>query len=382
MKCCTYYVEFLRKLGVFDRVTVQSNLSVPVIGVDGSRSILYRAPLPVPLHMGPAVLFYQHLSVGDKVAVAKAMMALRSMPSQTRAALDGTSFYDWLTKQGQPEWAVVNFWDLIVLPTLNDDSRRVSAAQAIMVLQEGFLSASDAADIGVSSVGLSSLLYEEATRYIESRGGQVFLGRSVRGLEGTEEGIRSVGTYEDQRFIGDVFVLAVPPRPMLALLPDGWAEQPFFAPATNLKTSPIVNMHLWLDRPVTRHPFAAYLNSHIQWVFAKPADTKGQHLVISISGAHKYIDMPKHALHQLLVDELRERIPEARKAKVLAYTIIRERDATFSAEPGSAAWRLPARTPVPNLFLAGAWTSTGWPATMESAVRSGVFCAGAVAASV
>ncbi len=331
--------------------------------------------------MWPAVCFYQHLSVGDKLAVAKAMVAIRSISTESRAELDGTSFYTWLTKHGQPEWAIVNFWDLIVLPTLNDDSRRVSAAQAIMVLQEGFLSSADAADIGVSSVGLSSLLYEEATRYIESRGGRVLLGRGIRGLDGTPEGIRTAGTYGDEQFSGDVFVMAVPPRQMLALLPPGWADQPFFAPARKLKTSPIVNMHLWLDQPVTIRPFAAYLNSHIQWVFTKSSEANtGQHLVISISGAHKYIDMPKEALYELLLEDLRDRIPNSREAKVLDYTIIRERDATFSAEPGSAAWRLSARTPVPNLFLAGAWTATGWPATMESAVRSGMFCADAVAA--
>ena len=194
--------------------------------------------------------------------------------------------------------------------------------------------------------------------------------------------------HEGTRLEADAYVLAVPPNRMADLLPPSFREDEFFGRAGQLAMSPIVNVHLWLDRRVTDREFAAYLDNEVQWVFNKSAiygdgagDGDGQHLCISISAAHRHIDTPKGELYELVLEELARALPRVHEAKVVHHVIIKERFATFRPSPGSARYRLPARTPVRNLFLAGAWTDTAWPSTMESAVRSGVFAAREVAAA-
>lgn len=389
MKCCTYYVDFLGKLGCYEKTRVQDRLSVRVVDQRGRASTLSSSVLPAPIHLGPSLLRYRHLSAREKLAVARAGAALRRISERDLAKLDGVSFSDWLKCQRQTDRVIERFWDLIILPALNDSSRDVSAAQAIMILQTGLTGDRHAADIGVSRVGLSRLLADEAHRYIEARGGRVLLSHGIACLEGTAEAIEGVHTHGGQFLKGDAYIMAVPSNELGGLLPKGLREDEFFRRAAGLRMSPIVNLHLWLDRRVMDAPFATYLGSRIQWVFNKSIGDEtraasrgadpGQRLVISISGAHRYIDMPKQPLYDLLLEDLHRRIPLSQEARVLHHVLVRERFATFSPAPGSAAHRLPQRTPVSNLFLAGAWTATGWPATMESAVRSGIFCARAIA---
>ena len=376
LQCCTSYIAFLKKLGVLGRTQMQASLCIPVFGADGQRSDLARTDLPSPLHLAHALARYRHLSAREKAAVLPTILAMHLVAPEQRAMLDGQSFYAWLVNHGQSDRAITNLWDLIVLPTLNVDSRHASAGQAIMLFQEAFLKGREAADIGVSTVGLSELCYKEACAYIETRGGSVILAANVQGIEGSVKGITCARLHGGSMVSAESYILAVPPREMLAVLPPDAAAQPFFSRAFNLKTSPIANLHLWMDRTVTDLPFAAYLGSHVQWVFAT-AHSQGlrQHLVVSVSGARDYAGMSKDALIALLVEDLRKRLPLMADARMCHSVLIWERDATFTPEPGSAAWRLPTKTPVHNLFIAGAWTDTGWPATMESAVRSGVFAA-------
>ena len=394
MRCCTYYVDFLKRLGVFERTFLQDRMSVEIVGEDGRVSCLTSARLPAPLQFFPSFAAYKHLTLRDKLGMGRVGLTLLRMREDERLRLDGTSFYTWLKRRGQSERAIDNFWNVIILPTLNDDCRDVSAAQAIMVFREGFLKDASAADIGFSSVGLSSLLVKEATAYLEDRRGRVLLGRNASGVVGTANGADCIRTHAGEEYVADAYVLAVPPDRLLSLLPEGLRAHGFFARPRGLAMSPIVNLHLWFDRHVMDSSFATYLGSEVQWVFNRnaiagqngtgpPGDSPSeQHLVVSVSAAHKYIDMPKAELYHLLLDDLHSRLPASREAVVLHHTVIKERSATFSATPGSADCRLPARTPVPNLFLAGAWTDTGWPSTMESAVRSGAFCAEEVATAL
>jgi squalene-associated FAD-dependent desaturase len=393
LRCCTAYIAFLKRLGVLDRTTLQPTLNIPVIGKDGRTSFLRRSPLTPPFHLALSIARYRHLSFMEKLSALKPVLAMRNMRYAELVGLDDIDFATWLKQHGQDDAAIAHLWDLIVLPAMNDASSRVSAEQAIMVFQEAFLGEGDAADVGLAQVDLSSLCYREASAYIEGHGGRVLLGANAGYLEGGTQGIGAVHTHGGEVIQGDAYIAAVPPQDLLSLLSKEVALDPFFSPAARLKTSPIVNLHLWFDAPVTNLQFAAYLDSYIQWVFAKPASTigmdgpeqgrsethhmaaRGQHIVVSLSGAHRYINMPKEDLYALLLLDLQERIPAARAAHVVHHVIVQERDATFTPEPGSAAWRLPSRTPIHNLYLAGAWTDTGWPATMEGAVRSGTFAA-------
>ncbi|MBI3744322.1 MAG: FAD-dependent oxidoreductase [Chloroflexi bacterium] len=391
MKCCTAYIGLLEKLGVASRTSVQRRMRVPVMDAKRRLSRLASSPLPAPLHLLPSFATYRHLTWRDKRAAAKAILAMRKLSFDQRRALDDVTFADWLKRYGQSDATIARFWDLIVIPTLNDPSKRVSASQAIMVFQEGFFRDAHGADVGISKVGLSTLLMKEAQQYIESRGGTVMLGKSLERLEGSLEGIDRARLYSEPPIVADAYVLAVPPRLLRKLLPDGLAKHEFFERGSRLAMSPIVNLHLWFDRRVADFgDFIALLDNEAQYVFDKTPfilpfgsaqgrlsaqderhPNGGQRLCLSLSAAHKYIDMTNEELVPLMVGELAKAFPAVKGATLTRSIVVRERYATFSPRPGSGKYRLPSRTPVPNLYLAGEWTDTDWPSTMESAVRSG-----------
>jgi len=381
LKCCTEYIRFLDRLGVSGKTFVQPRLSVPVIDPGGGVSILGSSPLPAPFHLLPSFLRFRHLSPVDKARAVYAMLAVYFTDRSKDSGLDSISFYRWLKAHGQGERAIDRFWNHIVLATLNDDVRRVSADLALMVFQEGFLKRADGANVGYATVGLTSLIAEAATRYVEERGGRIALGQSAREILYEEGGVAGVRCSSGDILHGRAYVCALPPQEMLALLPPALRDAPFFQGAAGLGTSPIVNIHLWYDRPVMDFPFAAFVGSDLQWVFNKskmcPSLSRGpgQHLDISLSGAGRYVDQTNRALVERFTREVQRVFPRARRARLEGWLVVKQAHATFAAAPGSAKHRLPARTPVANLFLAGDWTATGWPATMESAVRSGLACA-------
>ena len=386
MKCCTAYIAMLRKLGVMARTYLQPRLNVRVFEGANASSSLYSVPLPGGLHLLPSLLRYKHLSFKDKIGIGRTALVMKRLADGQRDALDSVSFYDWLVQRGESDHAIDGFWNLVTLPTLNDDARDVSAAQAIMVLQAGFFRDAHGGDLGYATVGLSALLADEAQRYIEDRGGDVCLRANVERLEGGPEGVTGTRIHRQGSINAGAYVLAVPPRLLADLLPEALANHHFFARAAQLEMSPIVNVHVWFDRPVTDVVFAAYLGNECQWIFNQSAmqgspDAEEQHLCVSISAAQKYIDMPKAQLQEFILAEMRCALPNMAKARVTRVIVVKEHFATFRPTPGSAINRLPARTPVPNLFLAGAWTNTGWPSTMESAVRSGVTAAQEVMAA-
>jgi len=271
-----------------------------------------------------------------------------------------------------------------VQPTLNDEMSRVSADLALMVFQEGFLSSRDGANVGWARVGLTSLLGEAARRYIEERGGEVRTGVPVTGIE-LEDGRVSRVLMDGEALTADAFVLAVPPPAVLPLLPAPVASDPFFARIASIQVSPIVNVHMWYDRPVWQGKFAAFLNTPLQWAFNKTRlwglEGPGQYIDISLSGAHEFIQMSNAEIVEMFRKEMESLFPCARGASLRRALVVKQRDATFSPRPGVRRLRPAQGTPVGNLYLAGDWTDTGWPATMESAVRSGLMAAGSILAA-
>ena len=267
---------------------------------------------------------------------------------------------------GQSGRAIDRFWDLIVLPTCNDRSERVSAALAAFVFREGFLRTPGGSAIGYARVGLTRLVDPAARAFLAARGGRVLSGRAV-----VAAGPGEVRLADETLLPADGVVLALPPRRARELAPEALPEDPA------LGASPIVNVHVWYDRPVMERPFTAVLDSPAQWVFDRTAmagggDGEGHHLAVSISGAHEEATVPRGELAERLVAELAHVFPAARRARVLASAVVKEPEATFAASPGSASRRPGAATALSGVALAGAWTDTGWPATMEGAVRSGI----------
>jgi uncharacterized protein with NAD-binding domain and iron-sulfur cluster len=257
----------------------------------------------------------------------------------------------------------------------------------LMIFQNGLLGRPGDAAIGLSRVGLSSLNGEPARRFIEERGGELKLGKAVKSLGVIDGLVSGVQLSDGVPVMADAYVSALPFQVLLQVLPDEVAHDPFFSKAAELRSSPIVGIHLWYDRPIMVQEFVAFLDSPVQWVFNKSRIQgddagDGQYVCISLSGAWQYIDTPKNDLRELFVSEMARLFPRARGASVERFLVVKEPHATFRSVPGAAGHRLPQETPIPNLFLAGEWTETGWPSTMEGAVRSGVFAADRLAERV
>jgi hydroxysqualene dehydroxylase len=366
--CCPAYMRLLRLLGTLRHTSLQRRLDVPVRDRAGRRGALRAAPLPAPLHLGPSFAAYPHLSHAEKAAALRALAALSLMPERARRDLDGVSFAAWLADRGQSPGAVRRFWDLIVLPTCNDRSDRVSAALAAFVFRRGFLATSWGSAVGWSRVGLTRLVDPAARDFLRARGGRVIAGTPAAAVR--PDGVTMA---DGGRLRADAVVLALPPQRVRAVAPEALPEDP------GLGTSPIVNVHVWYDRPVMDEPFTAIVDSPAQWIFNRTAmgggDGSSHHLALSISGAREEVGVPRAELAESMRAELELLLPRARSARAVATAVVKEPQATFAAAPGQGARRPGVATPVGGLALAGAWTDTGWPATMEGAVRSGIAAA-------
>lgn len=384
--CCTYYVDFLRAIGSFDQTYLPKRLRAEVIR-DGVTGVLSSVPFMGRLHLLPSFFRYPHLSLSDKLRVAYGLLSARfTNRSKNSAALDGESAYDWLKRHHQTDQAIDRLWNLFILPALNDDVRNVSADMALMVFQEALLKGPSEAAIGLSRVGLTSLNGTPAARLMEDAGGSLLSGKSVRSIEVSDGTVAGVHLSDGSMIRADAYVSALPYWVLLDSLPAEVAGDSFFSRASALESAPIVGIHLWYDRRVMDQDFVVFLDNPVQWVFNKSLiqgddRAEGQYVCISISGAWQYAGRPKADLIEMFTKEMARLFPRAGGAKIERSFVVKELSATFRPQPGAAKHRLPQRTPISNLFLAGDWTQSGWPATMEGAVRSGVFAADALLAA-
>jgi squalene-associated FAD-dependent desaturase len=369
LRCCTSYLRLLDRLGVRDRVVLQERMDVPVLRPGAPPARLQRAGLPAPLHLSRSLLGYSAMPLADRLRIIPAALALRRVNAGD-PAIDGQSFGAWLARHGQRQPAVDALWNLVGVATLNASAERASLAIAASVFQKGLLTSADAGDIGWARIPLQQLHGDPARSLLES-GAAVRLRTKAQAVRRGPDGWEVLTS--SGRLVADRVVLAVPPTATAALLPPGAVDLP---PgwAQRLGSSPIVNVHVVLDRPVLAEPFVAGVHTDVQWVFDRTAQSGlegGQYLAVSLSGADPWIDLPSGQVRARILPALEALLPPMRAAVVREVFVTRERNATFLPSPGSGAWRPSARTRLPGLFLAGAWTATGWPATMEGAVRSG-----------
>jgi squalene-associated FAD-dependent desaturase len=388
LRCCTSYLALLDRLGVRDQVVLQRRLDVPVrSAAHPGTGRLGRDSLPAPLHLARALLGYRWLPARDRVRVTTAALALGRV-DRDAADVDATSFGDWLRAHGQSTRAVETVWDLIGVATLNARAEEASLALAATVFQLGLLDAADAADIGWARVPLQRLHGDAAAAALAAAGVEVRPRSRVRALERAADGwtVRTgdTGDTGDTGATYDDVVLAVPPAAAATLLPDGAVDLPE-GWAGRLGSSPIVNVHLVLDRPVLDAPFVAAVDSPLQWVFDRSAAAglpagAGQYLALSLSAADALVDRSVAELRGWVLPHLHRLLPASRTAEIEEFFVTREPHATFRPAPGSRRLRPGPTTALPGLHLAGAWTDTGWPATMEGAVRSGNAAAASVLA--
>ncbi|HEU5160471.1 MAG TPA: hydroxysqualene dehydroxylase HpnE [Streptosporangiaceae bacterium] len=372
LRCCTAYRGLLDRLGVADKTRIQDRFDVTVLAPDGRRARLRRAALPGPLHLLPALARYDLLTPADRLRAVRASLALRGVDT----ARDGERLGDWLAAHGQRDWARRALWELFVVAALNIGVDEAVLGPAAMVCQTALLGRHDAADIGVPDVPLGELHGEAAARLI----GTVHLKSKVEAIEPRSDpdrdGPGGAGfdlIVDGSRVPADVVIVAVPHEVAADLVPERAA--PGRERWRGLGSSPIVNVHAVYDRTVMDLPFAAAVDSPVQWVFDRTrvaGQGRGQYLASSVSAADEWIDTPTEKIRAAFVPALERLFPAARQARITDFFVTRERRATFRQIPGSGALRPAAATRLPGLFLAGAWTDTGWPDTMEGAVRSGL----------
>jgi squalene-associated FAD-dependent desaturase len=374
LRCCTAYRVLLARLASEQRVRIQDRLEIPILSPGGSPALLRRGNLPAPLHLAGALARHPYLRPTQRLGAARAAFALgRLDPAEQRA--DRETFGSWLAARGQGPEALAALWDLIALPTLNLPAAQASLELAAFVFKTGLLSRASAGDIGFHERPLGEILDEPARLALARAGVEVRLGWSARRLEPTAEGIELHARAEgrDEHLPAEALILAVPHQRAAGLLEPHLPE--LAARLERIGTSPIVNLHLVYDRPVSGLAFAAGIGTPIQYVFDRTAASGltggGQYIAVSLSGADREMAMDADALRERYLPALEQLFPAARQARLESFLVTREHAATFRAVPGVGHLRPGASTPIEGLLLAGSWTDTGWPATLEGAVLSG-----------
>jgi len=374
--CCTNLLDFYRRAGVQDKIRWYEKLTFLEPG--GRASVIAPSMLPAPLHTALAFLRADCLSLRDKLGISRAMVALAPSVPVDR----GEAFLDWLKRHGQTEQAIERFWKTILVSALNEDLDQVSVPYAAQVVRESFLKSAAAGRMGIPTVPLTDL-YSTAGDYIRTRGGEIQLRAGVESFRAEAFGVSVTTNGQQQKF--DYLVLAVPFDVLGRMLPDTPSAAPLAAALGQITTSPITGIHLWFDRQISDLDHAVLLDRTIQWMFHKSRlieardNGSGSYVELVVSCSRSLVEKSKAEIVDMAVKEAQEFFPGAREAKLLKSTVIKEVHATYSPRPGIDRYRPKPETAWPRVFLAGDWTATGWPATMEGAVRSGYLAAEALA---
>jgi squalene-associated FAD-dependent desaturase len=388
LRCCTHYRGLLDRLGVSGQAPLQRRFDVTVLSPSaGDRdrpARLRRNALPAPLHLLPTLLGYRKLSLAERARVGQAALGMRGV-NLGDPATDRIAFGDWLARHGQDERSRRALWDLFSVASINVPGDQASLALAAKVVQTGLLGDAGAADIGVPALPLGELHGAAAARKLAALGATVRLNTKVAAIEVGSPGFTvrvgrgSDGSDGSDGIQADAVVLAVPHEAAARLIPAGALPESIVSGWSGLGAAPIVNVHVIYDRKVMDVPFAAGVDSPVQWAFDRTrisgmhaSGAAGQYLAISLSAADEYVDRSVASLREEFIPALADLLPAAREAAVTEFFVTRERRATFRGVPGTARLRPAAATALPGLVLAGSWTATGWPDTMESAVRSGL----------
>ena len=369
LRAFTAYRGLLQRLGTAHGIDLQNRFDLRILTPDERpEARLRRTGLPGPMHLLPALATYSLLSPAERLRAASASLAMRKV-NPDDPHVDAMSLGYWLDRHGQSDRTRRYLWELFVTAALNCGVDEASLGLSAMVIQKALLGRADAADIGVPRIPLGELHGRAAEKTLRG----VHLKTKV---EQVVSGNRLV--VDGFPVDADAVIVAVPHPAAAALVPE--AACPDRGSWAGLASSPIVDVHVLYDRPVLDSPFAAVVDSPVQWVFDRTSAAgldpeHGQYVSSVVSAAGQWIDAPVAQIRRAFLPALAEALPRARRARVAEFFVTRERHATFRQTPGSGALRPAAETGVPGLFLAGAWTATGWPDTMEGAVRSGLTAA-------
>ena len=363
LRCCVNLMDFYRRLSVADRIKFYKQFYF--IEPGGRTSVLAAGRLPAPLHFTESFLRMHCLEFCDKVAIARALLAIRREHGR-RADLSRISMLDWLREKRQTETAIRRFWSQVLVSAINEELDRMAAIHGFQVFWLGFLARSNSYEMGVPAVPLADLYAPEAWKRIGNV--RLHLRAPVERVVAADGAIRAV-MVEGVESAADYYVSALPFERVPALIPE------LELPLDRFEHSPITGIHLWFDRSITQLAHATLLDRTVQWMFNKSG---GRYLEVVISASRSLVEMNRADVIALAVRELAEFFPRVKEAKLEKAHVVKEVRATFSPRPGVDELRPQSETKFPNFFLAGDWTRSGWPATMEGAVRSGYLAAEAV----
>jgi squalene-associated FAD-dependent desaturase len=376
MRCCTALWDFYGRIGVQSKIRFSDRITF--LEKSGVTSVLSGAPLPAPLHLAPSFLRFHALSAGEKLAAARALAAI--LTGRTGKGVDEQPIGEWLRRHGQSDRAMAHFWQPVLVSALNEEPERTAAHYAFHLFRQGFLGHRRAFEIGVPTVPLGELYSEPVPRYLAARGGQVHLRSRVQRIRRGEDGAADgVVLADGTELAADYVVSAVPWHALPPLLPAELVErEPYFSNLACLNGSPITAVHLWFDRPIPAPEHCVLLDREVQWIFNKSAPGENAYLGLVVSASRDWLPQSRAQILAAATRDLEEALPAARGVPVVRAAVIKEPYATFSPAPGAEARRPGPVSPVPRLLVAGDWTRTGWPATMEGAVRSGYLAAEAL----
>lgn len=386
--CCTNLEDFYRRVGSSAKIKFFDRMIL--VDPQGRRGEMHAGLLPAPFHMTGSFLAFAPLGLKDKLAIARAFYSILQSgghPPDVDAPA-GISMLEWLRRHKQTPAAISRFWRVVLVSALSEELDRIDACYGIDVFWKAVLSNKTGYRMGVPAVALGDL-YDGCRAAIEQKGGEVVFRSPLRGLRIEEGKLAAVRFDQGREETADAYVLAVPHSTLAELLPDtAKSADPTLANLDRISDAPITGVHFWFDRQVMSEPFLTLLDTTTQWIFNKSAlyagsngatpSEKGQYLQLVISASYDLLQKPRQEIVDACLAEVRHALPAAREARLLKATVIKEAAATFSPQPGVDRWRPTQQSRIGGLYLAGDWTATGWPATMEGAVRSGYLAAEAI----
>jgi squalene-associated FAD-dependent desaturase len=388
--CCTNLDDFYRRVGSANKVKFFDRLVF--LDPQGRRGEMQAGILPAPFHMTGSFAAFAPLSLADKLSIARAMLSILVSRGKTAdlAQPGGISMLEWLRRRGQTKGAIERFWRVVLVSALDEELDRTDARYGVDVFWKAFLSNRGGYRMGVPVVPLADL-YAGCKAAIERKGGEVVLRSPVRSVRLASGAITAVEFDGGRAESADAYVFAVPHTTFAELFaPHASDLGSTLANLQKIGVSPITGVHFWFDRPVMDELFLTLIDTNTQWIFNKTAlygPTNGnspaaafptQYLQLVISASYNLLQKPRQEIIDLCLAEVRQALPRARDAQLVKATVIKEAAATFSPHPGVDSLRPKQETQIAGLYLAGDWTATGWPATMEGAVRSGYLAAEAV----
>jgi squalene-associated FAD-dependent desaturase len=381
MGCCSHFIDFARRTGILDYF--RRDRVLHFIGPDGrQQDVVASSWFRPPRHLMPSLMRLKFLSLWERIRIVLAMRRLlRRSPGD-----DSMTMGQWLRAAGQSARAIEHFWSVVLTSALGESIERASVAAARKVFADGFAASRDAFEILVPTVPLAELYMDRVARYLGQHGVEVRLSTEVAAIEGDAAGIREVRLADGTRVAADFVILAVPWFRIAALVPADLRQAlPFLEHIGRFGGSSITAAHLWFDLAFTSLPHAVLAGRTSQWLFSHglrivpgSLQAHAHYYQVVISASDELLEGDRGELVEHIVAELKTIWPEAADARLVHSRLVTQRNAVFSCAPGVDEIRPTQETPIPNLYLAGDWTATGWPATMEGAIRSGELAADAV----